>query len=145
MIDEANLQRVGIHCLILNSRKQYLVLKRSADDDHDPKHWDLPGGGIGQHEGISEGLKREVIEETGLSIKDINLIGAYTCDEGRLQLSALAYLESGQVRLSDEHSEYKWIDHSQLIKIDPAGLHLVAAKCFIEGGEKVTTYEELTK
>lgn len=54
-------------CLIINEKGQYLVENRIKND------WPgltLPGGHVEDDENIAEATKREILEETGLTIKD---------------------------------------------------------------------------
>jgi 8-oxo-dGTP pyrophosphatase MutT (NUDIX family) len=40
--------------------------------------WVLPGGGIDPHESAEEAVVREILEETGFTVKAVRLVGAYT-------------------------------------------------------------------
>lgn len=140
---ENKIMRSGIHCLVIDESNRILVLKRHSEDVKDPNCWDLPGGGISRGEDISLGLAREIIEETGVTVSDINLIGSYTCDEGRLQLCAIAKFKNGEVKISVEHSEYRWVNQDEFLALKPAGLHLKASQYFIAHNNKVVTFGEL--
>ena len=56
--------RLAARALIVSNKKLLLVNATQADDGK----WCTPGGGIEASERIKEGLKREVYEETGLTI-----------------------------------------------------------------------------
>jgi 8-oxo-dGTP pyrophosphatase MutT (NUDIX family) len=45
-----------------------LLVRKSADDPHNPGRWELPGGRICVGEDIDEHLRREVYEEVGLEV-----------------------------------------------------------------------------
>lgn len=45
-----------------------LLLKRSKCSRHNPGRWEFPGGGMGLSESLTEALRREVREETGLDV-----------------------------------------------------------------------------
>jgi 8-oxo-dGTP pyrophosphatase MutT (NUDIX family) len=45
-----------------------LLVRKSADDPHNPGRWELPGGRICVGEDIDEHLRREVYEEVGLQV-----------------------------------------------------------------------------
>jgi len=139
------IKRTGIHCLVQDEDGKILVLKRHEDDYKDAGFWDLPGGGLDKGEDVTGGLKREVTEETGLEITEINLIGSYTCDEGRLQLCATAFSDSNKVTVSHEHSRYSWIDINKLIELKPAGLHLKAAQYFLTHDQKLICLDDLNQ
>lgn len=131
--------RVGVHGLIYNNQKQILVIKRSEIDPDEPNTWDTPGGGI-ENDSIEEGFKREVIEETGLVIEDIRLLGAYNIDDSNLQLLAKAKFVGGEVKLSFEHNAYKWITQEELFDLEYKGLHLKAACYLLKSENPIAKY-----
>lgn len=47
---------------------QILVVRKSADDPHNPGRWEMPGGRMAFGESVEEHLVREVLEETGLTV-----------------------------------------------------------------------------
>lgn len=57
----------GIHILIQKDN-QYLLLKRSAEDESDANCWDLPGGGVDFGEQPLDSAIREAREEAGINI-----------------------------------------------------------------------------
>ncbi|MCL2801500.1 MAG: NUDIX domain-containing protein [Treponema sp.] len=48
-----------------------LLIKKSADDPHQPNKWEVPGGRMEFGEDVDEHIKREVLEEVGISIKPL--------------------------------------------------------------------------
>ena len=78
------------------------------------KGWDLPGGHLKQGENTVDGLKREVYEETGLNLSDIELVNSPT---GRKRFYCAAFL-SDDVQISNEHYEYKFFDVSEIEGLD---------------------------
>ncbi len=59
--------RVSIKALIFNeNREKFLVILE------DNGYWELPGGGLDWPEGAEEGLRREIKEEMGLEVVEIN-------------------------------------------------------------------------
>ena len=89
----ADLKKVAKAVLIRNSR--VLLLKNE-------KGWDLPGGHIKQGENILDGLKREVFEETGLTIDNPRSLG----HSHRHKHFFCASFPRDDIKLSDEHSEF---------------------------------------
>lgn len=105
-------------CIIVNNEKKILALKRAADDHSWGGNWDLPGGGYEQGEEVVAAIKREVMEEAGLTVNSIRPIffaNRIRVDMGFFQgdiVFATCYMTSdwgGEVHLSDEHTEYKWV------------------------------------
>jgi 8-oxo-dGTP diphosphatase len=134
---------MGIHGLIKNNNK-YLVVKRFDGDEFDAGCWDLLGGGISKGEKIEDAFKREVLEESGLKITEIEILGAYEIEDNSLQLLALASLtEDVKVKISHEHSEYKWVSEEDLFALSPLGIHIMAAKFLLKNNTQIAKYQEL--
>jgi ADP-ribose pyrophosphatase YjhB (NUDIX family) len=72
--------------------------------------WDLPGGHMKQDESLVDGLKREVFEETGLTITDPQDLNVSHDHEEFYS----AQLPTDDVILSDEHSEYGFFTVEQI-------------------------------
>lgn len=105
--------------------KKALILKRSEKEmngsylnQHEP--WDLPGGSVRLSEQCSEGLLREIGEETALQVKVIKPLRVFDVIKNRLHMTIVTYLciyKSGSVTLSDEHSEYYWLTQEEAQKM----------------------------
>jgi len=74
------------------------------------KGWDLPGGHLKRGEDPVDGLKREVFEETGLQMGDIEMVGTPT----RKKRFFCAPFLSDDVHLSNEHYEYKFFKADEI-------------------------------
>lgn len=63
---------VSAHAIIFDQKKKILLTKRAAP----PKQyfWFPPGGAIDIGETVEEGLKREVLEETDITIKNLRYV-----------------------------------------------------------------------
>lgn len=110
---------VGIHVLVKKHGK-YLILKRSMTDPDGPGAWDLPGGGMHTGEQPFRAVQREALEEAGIKVKNIKVLTAYAFLFRHLwsvEMTVEAKYQSGRVRLSPEHTEYRWVTWSQLKKI----------------------------
>ena len=105
---------------ILKYNDKFLIVKRSEDDDFMPGAWEFPGGNIELGEIIDDGLKRELKEEIGYYLydEDKRVIG-YSDEikhkDGKtihvIELDFLINCISDNfiIKLSSEHSEYKWV------------------------------------
>lgn len=119
--------QVGVKALIVNSDNKYLLMKRAVvmENDHEP-HWDMPGGRINPEESLSDALRREILEETGLTISgklhlmDAQDIFAPTKD---LHVVRLTYAVDGDGNAitSAEHSESAWffLSEALALNLDP--------------------------
>lgn len=63
----------GIRAIIRNKEGAVLLQLRG-----DFKIWGLPAGGVEIGESVQETLKREVMEETGLTVRSARMFGLYT-------------------------------------------------------------------
>lgn len=96
---------------------------------HKPGAWDIPGGRLEQGEDPFTGLQRETKEETGLDIEIIKPLDIhyFVRDDGQ-QITLLIFLcslRSHDVKLSQEHTEYKWVDLKEPIEQFPQWLYKV--------------------
>ncbi|MBI2475647.1 MAG: NUDIX domain-containing protein [Candidatus Taylorbacteria bacterium] len=130
--------QVGVKVFLKNKDGKYLLLRRSAERYPDVKGvWDVVGGRINPGSPLLENLKREVKEETGLSvISEPRLIAA---SEPRLIAAQdiIADAEKHVVRLTyiadtagepmldiSEHREYKWLTIKEVKKQDKLDIHV---------------------
>jgi len=72
MAHDHSVPRVGVGVFVLNSNNQFVFGKRKGSHGQDT--WALPGGHLELHESFEECAKREVLEETGLKITDVQYL-----------------------------------------------------------------------
>jgi len=114
----------GIHIAIKKGGK-FLILKKSASDKDDANRWDLPGGGIEFGEQPFEAAMREVKEEVGIKVAITKILTTWAMpyrDKWSIEFLVEGKWLGGQVKLSPEHSEYKWVSRQELKNIKPKGL-----------------------
>ena len=105
---------IGLFGLIVR-RGKILVLRRRPDDTFG-NMWDFPGGALEWNEKPQEALKREIKEESGLSPRVLYPFDVYhsmSMEKKGARFLGISYLcksEKGKVRLSEEHTEYTWMD-----------------------------------
>lgn len=93
---------------------KFLLLKRSDKAKIYPGIWQMITGTIESHEHTKDTLVRELEEETGLkpqkifSIPRVNTFYLAVADKICMSPVFLTFVENQEVRISDEHSEYKW-------------------------------------
>lgn len=107
---------------IIRKGDEILVLKRSSEDDHKPNAWETVGGGMDAQNSPQEALKREIKEETNLEVEvgePFNVF-TFTKDNGEFKIGITFVCDyvSGDVILSDEHSEYKWIKPEEFKQLE---------------------------
>jgi 8-oxo-dGTP pyrophosphatase MutT (NUDIX family) len=95
--------------IIFTDGKKILLLKRAEKGDSFGK-WSVPGGKVENGENILDAAQRESKEECGYfgGYK----FGHYDDADGRHHFHTFFYAvdKPFDVTLSDEHSDYKWID-----------------------------------
>ena len=92
-----------------------LILRR------DVPVWVLPGGGIEPNETAEQSIVREILEETGLTVKIDRLVGRYY-PINRLTKRTLLYActtLSGKLEISDETRGIKFVPLDKLPKMPP--------------------------
>lgn len=107
--------RLGVHAVILDSAGKILQLKATYGN----KSWGLPGGGLEYGETIHTGLVRECHEELGLEVNILYLSGIYfhTIYEAHACVFRCEFKTTNQIKLSHEHSEYRYFDLNELNSI----------------------------
>ena len=82
---------------------------------HEPDagRWDLLGGFLEEGEGPVDGLRRELLEETGLEVEPGQYLGAYVDSYGDMGTAVLnlvfeARVMSGDMAPADDVAELRW-------------------------------------
>lgn len=96
---------VSVGAAIYSSERDEFLLIRRADTGE----WQLPGGVLEEDEGPLAGLAREVMEETGVTIKPVRLTGVYkNMKIGVIALVFLAEYTAGETSTSSESLAVEW-------------------------------------
>ncbi len=101
---------VGVAVIIIKDNK---VLLGKRKNTHGEGTWSLPGGHLEFNESIEECARREVLEETGIKIKNIRS-GPYTNDifleEGKhyVTLYMICEYDRGELELKEPEKCEKW-------------------------------------
>lgn len=101
-------------CAVVYNDQGHVLLQKRADNGF----WGLPGGGVEPGESVTQGVIREVWEETGLQVRVLRLVGVYSdpCNyviahypDGNIvhnvSLCFACVYESGTLRLSEESTD----------------------------------------
>jgi 8-oxo-dGTP diphosphatase len=112
-------QRVAAKALIVDETGKVLILREAStyDDGTNIGRYHLPGGRTEPGEKFFDALHREVAEETGLEVTPLVpiYVGEWfpTIKGEKNHITAIFYAcraAPGEVRLSDEHDHYEWIE-----------------------------------
>lgn len=116
-------KKLGVAGIIPRGRA-VLVLRRAHTDGFLPGAYDLPGGGLEPGESPEDGIRREVLEETGLRASVVRSLGerSYLPGSGAEDKTLIVYLlrsvsDNFRITLSEEHDEYRWVEDSDLGKV----------------------------
>lgn len=124
---------LAVKGIIRRNDGKILVLKRSGNDDHRPGVWETVGGGMDKEESPQEALLREISEETGLMVSIGSPFNVFTfkkdTGEFKVGITFLCEYVSGEVVLSEEHTEYAWIDPKEFSQLESVpSLHAEIAR-----------------
>ena len=106
---------------IIRKDGKILVVKRSDIDDHKPGVWETPGGGMDRQTSPQKALEKEIREEVDLKVKILEPFNIFTfkkdTGEYKVGITFVCDYVSGEVKLSHEHSDFKWIDPQDFKKL----------------------------
>jgi 8-oxo-dGTP diphosphatase len=95
---------VSVAGVIVDEQQRALLIQR-----RDNQHWEPPGGVLELNESIPAGLRREIQEETGLSVEPEALTGVYTnMTRGIVALVFRCKILGGQLAVNGEVSAFRW-------------------------------------
>lgn len=111
--------------LVSNDRKA-LIVKRSPEDTFASGEFDLPWGRLELWENPLDWASRELYEETSIIFRDFLPLKTWSFNKENLQIIGITYIgyielscQEIQVRLSSEHSDFKWVCEEEI-----EGIHL---------------------
>ena len=119
-------QHIGSGCGVLIIKDGMLLLGRRSDDKetadsemHEEGTWTCPGGNINYGETFEEAGRREVLEETGMVAKDLEVICVQTdLNEHAHYVSVgmIAHSFEGEASVMEPEQivQWKWFDFDDL-------------------------------
>jgi bis(5'-nucleosidyl)-tetraphosphatase len=119
MIEEISAGAVIYHDDPKTGVRKYLVLHYPAG------HWDFPKGAVEKGETEEQAAAREILEETGLRVKDFvphfrkEIEYHYRRQDGLAHKRVIFFLtrsDSDNVRISYEHSGYEWLTYAESLR-----------------------------
>lgn len=106
---------------IIEKDGKILMGNKAKDVGPYPNTWRLPGGGVEDGESLEKALIREVKEETGLEVTNLEEVGLQEDDEPNKHGERTHYTfhifraeVAGKENPTDEFPELRWIDKSEL-------------------------------
>ncbi len=124
MTNEMPLHVIAVTAIVKKGNK-YLLAKRSANDDQAPGAWSIPGGKVEKKEGerrLEETLKKEVMEEVGLEIKDeVKLVynDSFIRSSGDfvVMLTFLCDYKKGVAKPLEDQEEIRWLTLDEVLRM----------------------------
>jgi ADP-ribose pyrophosphatase YjhB (NUDIX family) len=121
--------RLGCSAAIFDHEGKILLTRRT-----DNGQWCLPGGGMESGESAAEACEREVLEETGLSVRVKRLVGVYSHpdqliiypDGNKAHIVALhfeAEVTGGELGVSNETTDFGYFTLQEIEGLEILGRH----------------------
>lgn len=111
-MSRANTFRIRQQAVIFNNEGKVLLLQYLPDSKESNK-WDLVGGHLEEGENWKNGLKREILEETGLEVDDITPFRVFSYKNTYIIFFA-CFTRTSFVKLSSEHQSSSWLFPEEL-------------------------------
>lgn len=122
--------QIGCSAIIFDEKSEKVLLTRRADNGR----WCLPGGTMESGESVAEACEREVLEETGLTVRVRRLIGVYSNPDQLViypdgnkahfvVLSFEAEIMGGELSLSNETTDFGYFSISEMENMPMHGHH----------------------
>jgi ADP-ribose pyrophosphatase YjhB (NUDIX family) len=128
---------VGVGAVIVEAERVLLV-RRGAEPLKG--HWSLPGGLLEVGESLTEGVKREVLEETGLMVEPvelIELIDKIHREDNRVRYhyviaDYLCRVTGGVLRAASDADAVRWVERAEwnshsALKLEPVTVRVIEA------------------
>ncbi len=122
MSEKHKLFQISVKAVLYKDDKILVLRDKKAHSEEHKKleGWNLPGGRLRENEKIREALKREIKEELGdikYEIKGIIESTEFVNSDGPVIVLyyAAEYL-GGNIKLSHEHKEFKWLTFNEILK-----------------------------
>lgn len=109
-------------CLVEKDGK-ILIIQRAANDSYEANKWEIPGGKLEIGDDPSYSIETEVLEECNLYVKITSpkyFVETKVAREGKYEglpivnIVGEAKVIGGQIKLSHEHQDYRWIKPEEL-------------------------------
>jgi|GEM_PF-1556200 len=112
---------ISVKGIILTKSYHVLLLRRPGETK-----WDMPGGGVDAGETIAAAYTREVIEETGLSVRSCKPIYTFLRDVPGKDIKLIQYVltrsdeihNKSPIKLSHEHEEFRFFTLDEISALE---------------------------
>lgn len=138
---------MGVGAVIVQAERVLLVRR---GNEPLKGHWTLPGGLLELGESLTEGVKREVREETGLSVEVVALIELvdrihHEAERVRYHYVIADYLchvASGQLQAASDADAVRWVERKEWSGAGALQLDPITARVIEAGWQRSQELEE---
>ena len=112
---------LGVGALIFDERDRILMVQRGGEPLRG--WWSLPGGVLETGETLAQGIRREVQEETGLSVQPVSTFEIFERimrdDQGRAEyhyvlIDYICTVVDGALAAGDDCADVRWTERHEL-------------------------------
>lgn len=128
---------VSVTGIVVDKEGRVLITQR-----RDNGRWEPPGGVLELEETIEEGLRREVLEETGVEVEPIRLTGIYkNMTLGVVALVFRARMVGGEPGPTDETIQVEWVEGREAAKRMP-GVYAIRVLDALDGTSPIIRHHD---
>lgn len=114
---------VAAVCALVRRDGTILSLRRALTKDASPGIWEALSGRIEPGESPLDAVRREILEESGLEVEvHPRPLSAHVSERAGVPMLIVYYLadwKAGEVRLSEEHDAFGWLDADEFAARTP--------------------------
>jgi 8-oxo-dGTP diphosphatase len=112
----------GVECAVVNKNGDFLLLKRSPDKKLFPNKWFVVGAyPLSENDDFESIAHRELVDELGIDgniLKSGKIIKNSNHGMAVVVHSFLAEISDSNIKLNDEHTEFKWVKLEEIKNFD---------------------------
>lgn len=123
---------VSVAGIVINEEEKILLIK------HPRRGWEYPGGVVEVGETLEEALRREILEEAGVTIDIVGFVGI--CKNVKLDIINIDFrciYVSGEVTKSEESIEVRWVSKEEAVNMVEYELTKKRLEYMLEQGKGV--------
>lgn len=124
--------KLNVHTWLLNNKNELLIQKRGATLKRYPNKWNFTGGAVDTNEDSYDGAKREVQEELGIDVDNLELLISFRREHDFVDV----WIGRTDVELEDlilserEVQEVKWVSLDELEELMKNGDFVPSLKLY---------------
>lgn len=104
--------------IVLNEKKEVLILKRAPSARSFGGYWNFPGGGVEPGETIESAAVRELKEEAGVDVSEKDLVYFEVASLPKLMVHYFMTNKfENEVEINWESTDYKWVKLKDIKKM----------------------------